>query len=147
MKVPTLNVPPMKNPMTGMTRPSLQGMSFRGIKPWHHASRESWDSSSVQCGTDNPPSADENRLYTPEDVEPPDHPRPTLEYDIPEGFRMAPDKPESEIKSVYSLDNEAGPNPFDESVMQFSEPNLEGMILNYIRTSDYPLTHRFRIFH
>ena len=118
MKVPSVNLPPMKNPISAIPRPSLQGMSIRGIQPFKRSSRESWNSSSVQCGTENPPSNHENRLYTPDDIDLPDPPRPISE------------KAESEIKSIYSLDNE--PNPLDEP-MQFDEPDLEATILDIIR--------------
>lgn len=42
-------------------------------------------------------------------------------------------KIESEVNSYYSIPNDIPPNPFDETIMQFGEPNLEG----YFFLSDF----------
>lgn len=118
-----MKVPPLKMPPMSMKKPSFQGMSFRGIKPTNRSSRESWNSSSVQCGTENNQSRQDQRLYTP-DIQSTELSR-AVECDFADGYRIPTEKAESEANSVYSMENENTPNPFDESVMQFDEPDLE----------------------
>ena len=41
-------------------------------------------------------------------------------------------KIDSEVNSYYSIPGDIPPNPFDEAIMQFGEPDLEGRRPNFI---------------